>query len=395
MNEIKILELTDAYYPNVDGVISVVKNYTENLNELCECHIACPKPSMKSGCVDNVPYKVYRCKSTSAPEKYRNATPYFDRKFKKAIASENYDLLHAHTPFGLGRCAVKISKKKNIPLVATLHTQYHQDFERTLGKHSPLVKFMLKYILKTYNSADSVWTVSNASKKYLRDYGYKGDIKVIRNATDFVYPDNASELVAKINADYNLDGQKNVFLFVGRMAIYKNIPLILDALKILSDKGADFKMLFVGDGFDLKQIKEKCSNLGLDDKCIFTGAISDRNYLQGFYLRSDLFLFPSTFDMASICKCEAAAHKLASVVVKDSCSAEEVVDGENGFLCLETPESLAEVLLKLISSPSLVKTAGDNAYKTLYRTWKDLAKEVKEAYENIIKEYKEKHGDKK
>lgn len=395
MDKLKILELTDAYYPNVDGVISVVKNYTENLNEVCECHVAAPKPAKKSNYKDTASYKILRCASTMAPEKYRNATPYLDKKFIKAVKNEKYDLLHAHTPFGMGRCAIKLAKKQNIPLVATLHTQYHQDFERTLGKRSPLVKFMLKYILKTYNNADSVWTVSNASKKYLRDYGYKGEIKVIRNATDFVYPENANELIDKINKDYNLDGQKNVFLFVGRMAIYKNIPLILDALKILDNAKTDFKMLFVGDGFDLKQIKEKCHDLGLDGKCIFTGGISDRKYLQGFYLRSDLFLFPSTFDMASICKCEAAAHKLASVVVKDSCSAEEVVDGENGFLCEESPESLAEVLLKLIETPEVIKSAGENAYKTLYRTWKDLAVEVKQAYEEIIKEYKEKHGDKK
>lgn len=387
--QLKILQLTDAYYPTVDGVISVVKNYTENLKEICECHIAAPKPSKKSKFKEITAYKILRCKSTPAPEGYRNAVPYLDKKFLKTIQDTDYDLLHAHTPFGMGRCAVKLAKRKNIPLVATLHTQYHRDFERTLGKHSPLVKFMLKYILKTYNNADSVWTVSNASKKYLRDYGYTGDIKVIRNATDFVYPEIAPELIKTVNEKYGLEGQENLFLFVGRMALYKNINLILEAVRILKDEGADFKMVFVGDGFDLKEIKSNAKKLNILDKCLFTGAIKDRQLLQGFYLRSDLFIFPSTFDMASICKCEAAAHKLASLVVKDSCSAEEVVDGENGFLCEESAESLASVMLKLIKEPSLMKTAGENAYKTLYRTWKDVAKEVKQAYEEIIKEYKE------
>lgn len=387
--QLKILQLTDAYYPSVDGVISVVKNYTENLNEICECHIAAPKPSKKSKFKEITAYKILRCKSTPAPEGYRNAVPYLDKKFLKTIQDADYDLLHAHTPFGMGRCAVKLAKRKNIPLVATLHTQYHRDFERTLGKHSPLVKFMLKYILKTYNNADSVWTVSNASKKYLRDYGYTGEIKVIRNATDFVYPEIAPELIKTVNEKYGLEGQENLFLFVGRMALYKNINLILEAVRILKDEGADFKMVFVGDGFDLKEIKSNAKKLNILDKCLFTGGIKDRQLLQGFYLRSDLFIFPSTFDMASICKCEAAAHKLASLVVKDSCSAEEVVDGENGFLCEESAESLASVMLKLIKEPSLMKTAGENAYKTLYRTWKDVAKEVKQAYEEIIKEYKE------
>lgn len=391
MEKIKILELTDAYYPSVDGVISVVKNYTENLNKLCECHIAAPRPSKKAKFKEIASYKVLRCKSTPAPEGYRNGVPYLDKKFLKSIENEKYDILHAHTPFGMGRCAVKLAKRNHIPLVATLHTQYHRDFERTLGKHNPLCKFMLKYILKTYNNADSVWTVSHASKKYLRDYGYKGDIQVIRNATDYVYPEIADDLVKMVDEKYGLFGQQNVFLFVGRMALYKNINLILEAVRILKDENADFKMVFVGDGFDLKEIKANAKKLNILDKCLFTGGIKDRQLLQGFYLRSDLFIFPSTFDMASICKCEAAAHKLASLVVKDSCSAEEVVDGENGFLCEESAESLASVMLKLIKEPELVKKAGENAYKTLYRTWDDLAKEVKEAYEKIIEDYKKSH----
>ena len=127
--QLKILQLTDAYYPSVDGVISVVKNYTENLNEICECHIAAPKPSKKSKFKEITAYKILRCKSTPAPEGYRNAVPYLDKKFLKTIQDADYDLLHAHTPFGMGRCAVKLAKRKNIPLVATLHTQYHRDFE--------------------------------------------------------------------------------------------------------------------------------------------------------------------------------------------------------------------------------------------------------------------------
>lgn len=394
MDKLKILELTDAYYPNVDGVVSVVKNYAKNLSSVCVCHVAAPKPSKKSGYKDTAKYKVFRCKSIGGAEGYKNATPLFDKKFKKAIKAENYDLLHAHTPFGMGRFAVKMAKKHKIPLVATLHTQYHLDFQRTLGKHNPLVKFMLWYIRKTYKNADCVLTVSNASKKFLKDYGYNGEVKVIRNATDFVYPENANELIARVNKDYNLEGQKNVFLFVGRMAMYKNIGLIAEALKIVKEQNKDFKMIFVGGGFDLEKIKAISKELGIYDNCIFTGSITDRTYLQALYLRSDLFLFPSTFDTAGICIFEAAAHKVASVVVKGSCSAEEVVDKENGFLCELNKESLANVLLELISSPEKMKEAGENAYKTLYRTWGDLAKEVLETYKQVIKEYQEKHSNK-
>ena len=41
-----------------------------------------------------------------------------------------------------------------------------------------LTKFMVRYIMKVYNKADSVWTVNNASCQILRDYGYKGKMRL-------------------------------------------------------------------------------------------------------------------------------------------------------------------------------------------------------------------------
>ena len=74
--------------------------------------------------------------------------------------------------------------KYKVPVIATLHTQYHQDFERVL-KSKVLVDFMIKYIMKVFNNADNVWTVSNKSCEILRKYGYAGKIEVVRNGTDF------------------------------------------------------------------------------------------------------------------------------------------------------------------------------------------------------------------
>lgn len=389
--KIKVLQLTDAYYPVVDGVVAVVKNYIRQINKTDVCAVAAPSFKKKSGYVEENDLKVIRCKAMDAPENYRSALPFFDRKFQKEIIAENFDILHAHSPFFLGRSALKIAKKQGIPVVATLHTQYHRDFERVLGKHNPLVKFMIRFISKVYKKADSVWTVSNTSKNFLRMYGYKGDVKVIRNATDYVYPENADELIEKINAMHDLKEQKNVFVFVGRMAMYKNLKLLCDSLKMLKDRGADFKMLFVGGGFDYDELVAYAEKLDILDKCIFTGNVSDRELLQAYYLRGDLLLFPSTFDMASIVQVEASAHKTAAVVVKDSCSGELIEDGVNGFLCEESAESYAEKLEELCSNPKLVKEVGENAYKTLYRTWDDLGKEVIETYKQVIKEYKEKN----
>jgi len=388
MNNIKICEAVDAYYPNVDGVVRCVQNYCRLLNKKTTCKLAVPKPKKKNKYIDNEEFEVIRCASIDAPEKQRMGIPTMDAKFIEKLKNEKFDIFHAHSPFLMGRMCISLGKKQKIPVVATLHTQYHQDFERITKNSKVLVDIAIKYIAWVYNRADAVWTVSQRSSDYLRQYGYKGEITVIRNGTDFVYPQNADSLIEKINERHGLTNQKNVYCFVGRMAWYKNIKIILDALKIAKEKKHDFKMLFVGGGFDIEEVKAYATEIGVFDNCIFTGEVYDRELLQGYYLRSDLMLFPSTFDMAPIVKEEAAAHKLACVVVKDSCSAERVIDGENGFLCEENAQSLASVVLSL--TPEQMKSVGETAHKTLYRHWSDVIEEVYAEYQKVIVSYKKK-----
>lgn len=385
--KIKILELIDTYYPTVDGAISVAKHYCEELNKIAECKLAAPKAAAKDKYVDNESFEVFRCSSTPAPEGYRLGSPDQDGKFVKKIKEQGFDIYHVHSPFAMGRFALKMAKKADVPVVATLHTQYHQDFERVLNNNRMLVDFMINYILKVYQNADSVWTVSNRSCQYLREYGYTGKIEVIRNGTDFKYPENAEELIDKVNAIQGLEKDELVFLFVGRMAWYKNLKIILDSLEIVKNAGKKFKMIFVGGGFDYDEVVAYAKEKGLDE-CVFTGAVKDRELLQGYYLRADLLLFPSTFDMAPVTAVEAAAHNLASVMVDGSCSAEQIEDGVNGFLAEENAESFANRILSIIDDRALIKSVGERAGKTLYRSWEMVAEEVHQKYLEVIKEYK-------
>jgi glycosyltransferase involved in cell wall biosynthesis len=349
--------------------------------------IAAPKANKKDAYIDNESFEVIRCASTKAPENYRLGFPSIDSEFVDKIVEKKFDVLHTQSPFIMGRFAIKAAKKQGVPVVATIHTQYHQDFARVLKGNKCLVKFMIRYIMKVYNKADSVWTVNDSSCEILRSYGYKGKIEVVRNGTDLKYPKNDKELIDKVNALHNLEGKKNVFVFVGRIAMYKNLGLMADALKILSDNGEDFRMLIIGDGFDMVKFKKIVEENGLNDKVIFVGSVSDRELLQGYYLRSDLFLFPSTFDTSSLVPIEAAAHKLPTLLIEGSYTAENIKGDFNGFLAKETPQAFAEKIKEIISTEGLAEKVGEEAHRSVYRTWEMVAEEVKEKYAKIIEEY--------
>jgi len=391
MTKLKIAETLDTFYPGIDGPTSVVKNYAYYLDKFNDCKVLVPKADKKLKYKDEQPFEVKRCLSWPGFEGYRNAMPWFDSEFKKYFKEQSFDIIHAHSPLNMGKFSVEFGKKHNIPVIVTLHTKFKDDFERFLKGFKPLVAFMMHRIMHVINNADSVWTVNDASRKVLRDYGYKGDIVVVRNGTDYTYPENADELIEKVNEIHSLKDKKNVFLFVGRIALYKNLKLLIDALKIIKDAGEDFTMIFVGGGFDIDELKSYATKNDLDDKIIFTGPIRDRELLQGYYLRSDLFLFPSTFDTSSLVPIEASAHKLPVVLIEGSDTAENITDNYNGFLAKETPTDFANKILEVISNKKILKEVGETASKTVYRSWEQVSNEVYENYLKVIKDYKEKH----
>ena len=391
----KIAILTDSYYPSFDGVINVVQNYMRNLGKDNDCTLIAPKYPKKWKYVESDEFKVIRCKSLPGVEGYRLAVPQFDRKLFKFLKDEKFDLIHVHSPFGLGKYAIKVGKKLGIPVVATLHTKYYDDIYRVVHIKW-LSRLVLKNLMKVYNKADSAWTVSEGAKKVMSgEYGVKRPIEVVYNGTDLVYPENAEKLIESVNKKHNLYGKKNVFLFVGRLALYKNLELILKSLKVLKDKGVDFTMPFVGAGFAEQKIKDASTKLGLDDNVIFVGRINDRTELAGYYLRADLFLFPSLFDTNGLVSIEAAAHKLPTLMIEGTCAAENVENGKNGFLAKNSVESYSQKLLEIIKNAKELKKIGENAYKTIYRSWNDVTAEVFEKYKKIVAEYKKSHKNSK
>ena len=113
-----------------------------------------------------------------------------------------------------------------------------------------------------------------------------------------------------------------VYLFVGRMMWYKGIRIILDALADLRRSGSDFRMLLVGDGMERPEMEQVTRQLKLDDVCLFTGAVHDREKLRAYFSLSDLFLFPSTFDTMVLWCGKRLPCGTVSVLVRGSCAAE-------------------------------------------------------------------------
>ncbi len=392
--KLKIAQMTDTFYPTLNGIVMVVDSLSKALNKNEEAFVCTTRAGRKKNRVsDDRGYELCACRGFYIPiQKDGWSCITFDRKFRKKVMDNSPDVVHCHTVFRQFSFAKKVAKKKGVPLIVSAHTQSHYDFKKFL-KLDCLVKYSMKKLMKTFNSADEIWAVNDGVKEYLIKWGAVAEkIKIFPNACDIVDLSNRDEMVKKVNEAHNLEGKQNVFLYVGRLMEYKNIFLIVDSLKILHDKGVDFTMIFVGDGKDNRLLKKKVKDYGLEDKVIFTKMIEKRDMLVGYYLRSDLFLFPSVYDTDGLVKSEAAICDTPSLMIEGSIATIGLNDREDVYLSKENPESYANKIIEILNDKENFEYVSKNAKNKLYRTWEDNALVASKMYREAIDNYNKKNS---
>ncbi len=380
----------DSFYPLADGVIMVMDNYARRLSKYANVVVFAPKYRKKFD-DSKLPYKVVRCRSIKIPmTDYSLPLTKLDRKFLKELDSYDLDIVHIHAPFSVGNAGIHYAKKHHVPVIATMHSQFKQDFAKAVKFNKPATA-LTNIVIRTFNKCDECWAVnSEVARIFHEDYGYKRMPRVMNNATEMLPVKDEKKARKYINDLYKLDDKTKVFLFVGRINTLKNILFIADSIKYVKDhdKKLKFKMLFVGSGRDEKKLRERIDELGINDDVILCGKVTDREIMSYYFARADLFLFPSVYDASSIVQIEAASQKTPCVFLKGTATAATVTDNVNGYLSDYSVEAYGNKIIDICNNEKEYKRISNNAFKDLYVNWDDKVDEVYKLYLEQIEKYK-------
>ncbi len=381
---LKIGIFMDSFYPAIDGVVVVIDNLASMLAKFNDVTVVVPytetyKEDYKK------PYDIVRIKSFKAPfMEYQVGLPRpkITKEYKELV-DKNFDIIHIHSPFTIGKLGMKLAKQMNIPSVCTVHTRY--DFEiKKYSKSNIITKEFMKGIISLYNKCDKCIVVNDPVINDLKKYGYKYDPVVIYNGTDLSPLSEKETHVKMINKLYDLNEKDIVLLFVGRINSVKNIFFLLESLKLLKEDGIKYKMLFVGSGPDEKKLKVKIKEYKLQDYVQMTGRISDRVLLSAIYARADLLLFPSLMDTSSLVRIEAAVNETPGLFIDDSMVGITVNDNINGYLAPLDEVKYKDRIKEIISDKKLLKKVSKKAQETLGKSWKTIADETYGEYLKTI-----------
>ena len=172
-------------------------------------------------------------------------------------------------------------------------------------------------------------------------------------------------------------------LFLSNLIESKGVIVLLDALKILADRGRSFQCVFVGGEtkeIDAIRFTEEVDRRQLNGLVVYQG----RKYgeeKEEVFEKSDIFVFPSMEDCFPLVILEAMEHKLPIVTTTEGAIPDEVIDGKNGIISEKNnPGSLADCIEKLLDNADLRKQMGKEGYRILHKLF------TEERFEERMKE---------
>lgn len=157
-------------------------------------------------------------------------------------------------------------------------------------------------------------------------------------------------------------------LFLSNLIESKGVFVLLDALKILKDKGYSFICDFVGGEtkeIDAKRFNEEVEKRGLNEIAIYQGRKYGEDKEEAFE-KSDVFVLPTYNETFGLVNLEAMSHKKPVVATNEGGIPDVVKDGENGLIAeRKDSESLAQCIGRLLESEELRQRMGEDGYKKL------------------------------
>jgi glycosyltransferase involved in cell wall biosynthesis len=156
-----------------------------------------------------------------------------------------------------------------------------------------------------------------------------------------------------------------VIVSMGRLAPQKGFDVLISAIRLIKDrhKDRDLKLVIVGEGPLLGQLRGQVESLGMLDSVIFTGQVNEVvTYLQA----ADIFVLPSRFEGLSNALLEAMACGLPVIASRVSGNVDVIQANFNGLLVEpDSVDELATVIGRLVRDRALSVRLGTEARRTI------------------------------
>lgn len=350
MEKLRVVMACDTFAPDINGAARFAERLAAGLvRHGHEVHIIAASTDSTHGARfevhDGSRMKVHRMRSHRVPQHktLRWTQPIgLTGEIRKILREVKPDALHIQSHLLMGRFAVRAAAGSGVKLIATNHIM-----PENLIKYSLLPKFMHKTAMRiTWADAgrilkkmDALTTPTRRAAQLLEEAAGVSGVLAISCGID----------AARFANETTVNNKEPRFLFLGRLDDEKRIHILLQAVAKLTDH-PNVVVELVGDGGERENLANLAAELGIADRVIFTGHISDQE-LPKAYERCTAFVMPSIAELQSIATMEAMASG-RPVIGADAMALPHLVhDGDNGYLFpADDADALADRLRRILTA---------------------------------------------
>lgn len=250
------------------------------------------------------PLEAVGCRIFHLPQPREGFFRHF-RDLRKLMKAGGYYAVHGHTMFSSG-WAMLAAKICGVP-VRVCHSH------SALANGSGFVKSVYEQIMRLLILTCSTDLVACGIKAGQRLYGrtaFEKRGKLILNGIDipaFAYdPDKRESIRHALHAE-----DQWIIGHVGHLAGVKNQRFLLELMPLLLASNPRALLLLLGEGDDRPMLEEKIREMGLQDRVILTGNVTNvAEYLSAM----DVFAFPSLYEGLPLSILEVQANGLPCVI---------------------------------------------------------------------------------
>ena len=263
----KIMMVSDAWEPQVNGVVRTLKSTARELGEM-------------GYTVDFLtPLEFATVPCPTYPDIRLSLFP--RGKVVRRLAQFDPDALHIATEGPLGMAARRFALTRGLPFTTAYHTRFPEYVRARSG--APL-SWTYAFLRWFHGPSAAVMAPTQVVKRDLESYGF-GNVVTWSRGVDLD--------IFKPQSSARLRSAPPIFLYVGRVAVEKNIEAFLE-LDLPGSKWV------AGAGPALKRIQARYPGVN------YLGVLSQHELAQ-VYASADVFVFPSRTDTFGLVLLEAMA----------------------------------------------------------------------------------------
>jgi glycosyltransferase involved in cell wall biosynthesis len=349
----RICVVTETYPPEINGVALTLARLVEGLRARGHL-VSVVRP--RQGAVDDaarrcdpevtlvpgaaVPgYRIVRC---GWP-----AGALLDNRW----TSRRPHVVYVATPGPLGWSAVRTARRLGLPLFSGFHTNFH-------GYAGPygvgwLQRSILGYLRRFHNRTLGTFVATPDLRDQLHAAGFKNLSLLPRGVDSQLF--NPERRSSALRHTWGASDGDLVALYVGRVALEKNLPLAIQAYRAMQRSTTRIRCVIVGDGPLRASLQRACPDLH------FCGAQRGER-LPIHYASADIFLFPSATETFGNVTLEAMASGLAVVAYDYAAARMHITNGQTGVLVpYAASRAFADAAAALAGSPQSVHAMGRQA----------------------------------